>query len=38
MPIFALALILMMIFRPQGLFGVREAWDYLRRRKKAPAT
>ena len=28
MIIFALALILMMIFRPQGLFGLREIWDF----------
>jgi branched-chain amino acid transport system permease protein len=27
MIIWALALILMMIFRPQGLLGVREIWD-----------
>lgn len=27
MVIYALALILMMIFRPQGLFGVREVWE-----------
>jgi ABC-type branched-subunit amino acid transport system permease subunit len=27
MVIWALALILMMIFRPQGLLGVREVWD-----------
>ncbi|MBL8747305.1 MAG: branched-chain amino acid ABC transporter permease [Phycisphaerae bacterium] len=27
MILFALALILMMILRPQGLFGVREVWD-----------
>jgi len=29
MPVFALVLILMMIFRPKGLFGVHEIWDYL---------
>jgi hypothetical protein len=28
MPIFALLLILTMIFRPKGLFGVREIWDF----------
>jgi branched-chain amino acid transport system permease protein len=38
MPIFALALILVMIFRPKGLFGVHEAWDYFRFRKRAAAT
>jgi hypothetical protein len=32
MVIYALALIVMMIVRPQGLFGVREIWDYLPRR------
>jgi branched-chain amino acid transport system permease protein len=31
MVIYALALIVMMIVRPQGLFGVREIWDYLPR-------
>jgi hypothetical protein len=29
MIIYALALIIMMIVRPQGLFGIREIWDYL---------
>ncbi|MDW8262637.1 MAG: branched-chain amino acid ABC transporter permease [Phycisphaerales bacterium] len=28
MPTFALVLILLMIFRPQGLFGIREVWDF----------
>jgi branched-chain amino acid transport system permease protein len=27
MPIYALALILMMILRPQGLLGLRELWE-----------
>ena len=27
MPIYALALIVVMILRPQGLFGIRELWD-----------
>jgi branched-chain amino acid transport system permease protein len=27
MPIYALALILMMILRPQGLLGLREIWE-----------
>jgi branched-chain amino acid transport system permease protein len=36
MPVFALLLILTMIFRPQGLFGVREAWDFLPRRSERP--
>lgn len=31
MIIFALALILTMIFRPQGLFGLREIWDFWKR-------
>ncbi len=31
MIIYALALIVMMIVRPQGLFGIREIWDYLPR-------
>lgn len=33
MILFALALILMMIFRPQGLFGLREIWDLFRKRR-----
>lgn len=39
MIIYALTLILMMIFRPQGLFGIQEIWDFLpgRRRKAAGA-
>jgi branched-chain amino acid transport system permease protein len=32
MPAFALMLILLMIFRPQGLFGLREIWDFWRKR------
>ena len=35
MPLFALILVLMMIFRPQGLFGLREIWDLFGRRRKA---
>ncbi len=31
MIIYALSLIIMMIVRPEGLFGVREIWDYLPR-------
>jgi branched-chain amino acid transport system permease protein len=31
--IYSLALILMMIFRPKGLLGVREVWDFWPRRK-----
>ena len=29
MVIYAMALIVIMIVRPQGLFGIREIWDYL---------
>jgi ABC-type branched-subunit amino acid transport system permease subunit len=32
--IYALMLILMMILRPEGLFGVNEIWDYLGFRSK----
>ncbi len=35
MILFALILILMMIFRPQGLFGLREVWDFFRSRRQA---
>lgn len=34
MIIFSLLLILMMIFRPQGLFGLREIWDFFRVKPK----
>jgi branched-chain amino acid transport system permease protein len=34
MIIYSLALILMMILRPQGLFGLHEIWDLWRRRTK----
>ncbi len=37
MIIYALLLILMMIFRPQGLFGIREIWDFLPRRRGSGA-
>lgn len=30
MILYALLLILLMIFRPQGLFGLREVWDFVR--------
>ena len=32
MIVYSLLLIIMMIVRPKGLFGVREAWDFFRRR------
>jgi branched-chain amino acid transport system permease protein len=37
MPIYALALILMMILRPQGILGLKEIWElpWLKRRKAA---
>jgi branched-chain amino acid transport system permease protein len=35
MIVYALLLIVMMIVRPQGLFGVREAWNLFRRRRRA---
>ena len=35
MIVYALALILMMIVRPQGLFGVHEIWDFFRRKPRA---
>jgi branched-chain amino acid transport system permease protein len=38
MVIYAMLLILLMIFRPQGLFGRRElSWTWLRRRERRPA-
>lgn len=38
MIIYALALIIMMIVRPQGLFGLREIWDFLPRRAARSAS
>jgi branched-chain amino acid transport system permease protein len=35
--IYALMLIGMMIFRPEGLFGVHEVWDFFRIRRETPA-
>ncbi len=35
--VYALLLIIMMIVRPQGLFGVREIWDFWPRKKPAAA-
>jgi len=37
MIIYSLALILMMILRPQGFFGLREIWDWRVRRRPRPA-
>jgi branched-chain amino acid transport system permease protein len=34
MPIYGGLLVLMMLTRPQGLFGTHEAWDLLKRRRK----
>ena len=34
--VYALLLILVMILRPQGLFGVKEIWDYFRRPARGP--
>src|SRR5207244_10637437 len=34
--VYALLLILMMIFRPQGLFGVKEVWEFFRAKRGAP--
>ncbi len=33
--VYALLLIIMMLVRPQGLFGVREIWDYFPRSRRA---
>lgn len=35
-PIFGLLLVVMMLTRPQGLFGTHEAWDLFARKKGAP--
>ena len=35
-PIFGLLLVLMMLTRPQGLFGTHEAWDLFKKKKGAP--
>lgn len=36
-PIFGVLLVVMMLTRPQGLFGTHEVWDVFKRRKKAAA-
>jgi branched-chain amino acid transport system permease protein len=33
MPIYGVLLVVMMLVRPQGLFGQREAWDFFTRKK-----
>jgi len=38
MIVYSLLLIIMMIVRPQGLFGVREIWDLLRRPRRSATT
>lgn len=35
MPIYGVILVVMMLVRPQGLFGQREAWDFFTLKKKA---
>jgi branched-chain amino acid transport system permease protein len=35
MPLYALALIIVMIVRPQGLFGIKEIWELLRTGKRS---
>ena len=35
-PIFGVLLVVMMLTRPQGLFGTHEAWDLFKRKKGAP--
>ena len=36
-PIFGVLLVVMMLTRPQGLFGTHEAWDLFKRKKGAPS-
>ena len=36
MVFYSLALIILMLVRPRGLFGTAEAWDWLRRRRQRP--
>ena len=36
-PIFGLLLVVMMLTRPQGIFGTHEAWDWFKKRKKGSA-
>jgi ABC-type branched-subunit amino acid transport system permease subunit len=38
MVIYALTLIIIMIVRPQGLFGIREIWDYFPIRRRHEQT
>ncbi|HEY0880814.1 MAG TPA: branched-chain amino acid ABC transporter permease, partial [Archangium sp.] len=37
-PIFGLLLVVMMLTRPQGLFGTHEVWDFFDKKKKRAAT
>jgi branched-chain amino acid transport system permease protein len=37
MPVYALLLILLMLSRPQGLFGTHELWDLWKRKARRPA-
>ena len=37
-PIFGLLLVVMMLTRPQGLFGTHEAWDLFKKKKKGAPT
>ena len=34
-PIFGLLLVVMMLTRPQGLFGTHEAWDWFKKKRGA---
>lgn len=36
-PIFGLLLVVMMLTRPQGIFGTHEAWDLFKKKTKGPA-
>jgi branched-chain amino acid transport system permease protein len=36
-PIFGLLLVVIMLTRPQGIFGTHEAWDWLKKKKERAA-
>ncbi len=38
MPIYGLLLVIIMLSRPQGIFGTRELWDFFGRRRKRAAS